>query len=427
MVTGGRDSLAGLRVLDFTWVYAGPFATRQFADLGAEVIKVEPYELGALERRYALIMERNGVKQSSFSVFLNRGKKSLSVNLKLEKGLNIIKEFIKKSDIVISNMAPGSMDKLGLGYEDVKRINSKIIYCTISCFGYSGSYANEPGFDLIAQAASGWIGQSDPPILAPIAIGDCSAALHATIAILAALHYREKTGIGQNIDISMVDCLFHSQEANQAAYLFSGRTVPPVPHGRLHSSYAPYGLIRGRDGLIAIAALSRVLWEKFVRVMGKDYEWLFTDPRTSELTTRCTYENAPFIHKVIEEWVMKFDSVKDVEHMLKDAGVPAMRVRGFEEASSAPYIREREMIVKMKQPFAGELEVYGSPFKMSQTPGRVMGHTPLIGEHSREVLSGILGYSDGQIDNLFEESVVYKEEAVDRLDEELERLKEGSR
>lgn len=389
------------------------------------MIKVEPYEVGALERHYAMVMERNGVEQSSYSVFLNRGKKSLSINLKLEKGLEIIQELIKTSDIMISNMAPGSMIQLGLGYEEVEKINPKVIYCTISCFGQTGSYANEPGFDLIAQAASGWVGQSNPPMPAPLAIGDCNAGMHAITAILAALYYREKTGLGQNIDISMTDCLFHLHESTPPAYLFSGRTIPPAPNGRWSASYAPYGIIEGRDGLIAIAALSDAIWERLIKVMGEEYAWLLIDPRTDKLTTRLTYENAPFIHQVIAEWVMKFDSVQDVENRLRDAGVPAIRIRGFAEVSNAPYIREREMIVRMQQPFIGELEVYGSPFKMSRTPGRLAGHAPLIGEHSREVLSTILNYSDEQIDRLFEEEVVYREEAVDRLDDELERLGEG--
>ncbi|MCJ7743147.1 MAG: CoA transferase [Dehalococcoidales bacterium] len=424
MVRSKRGALEGLRVLDLTWVYAGPFATRQFADMGAEVIKVEPPGVGALERRYSLIMERHGVKQSSYAVFLNRGKKSLSINMKTKTGLKIIRELVKKSDIVISNMAPGAMKELGLGYEAVKRINPRIIYCTISCFGHYGAYASEPGFDLIAQVASSWCGQTDPPAAAPVAIGDANAAIHATTAILAALYYREKTGRGQNIDISMTDCLFHLNENNAPGYLFSGRTVPAVPNTRWAAAYAPYALIKGPDGLIGIAALSDILWEKLVRAMGEGYEWLLTDPRTNDLGTRLTYQNAPFIHQTLEDWVAKFDSIQQVEDLLRAAGVPAMRVKTFAEVVDAPYIRDREMVVKMKQPFAGEIEIYGSPFKMSETPGKVMGHAPLIGEHSREILSQTLGYNDAEIDKLFAEGVIYKEPAVDRLDEELERLKE---
>lgn len=423
MARGKQSALKGLRVLDFTWVYAGPFATRQLVDMGAEVIKVEPQGNGALERRYSLVMERNGVKQSSYHVFLNRGKKSLSIDIKTKEGLKIIRELVKVSDIMISNMAPGAMKALGLGYAAVRRINPKIIYCTISCFGHYGSYATEPGFDLIAQVASSWCGQTDPPAPAPVAIGDCNAALHATTAILAALYYREKTGRGQSIDLSMTDCLFHLNENNGPGYLFSGRTVPAVPNTRWAAAYAPYGLYKGRDGLIAIAALSDVLWEKLVRAMGKGYEWLLTDPRTNDLAVRLTYQNAPFIHRTLEEWVARFDSVQQVEDLLRKAGIPAMRVRTFAEVVDAPYIRDREMLVKLKQPFVGEIEIYGSPFKMSETPGRVMGHAPLIGEHSGETLSRILGYSDAEIKKLFDRGVIYKEPAVDRLGEELQRLR----
>ena len=424
MVAKKRGALEGLRVLDLTWVYAGPFATRQFADMGAEVIKVEPPGVGALERRYSLVMERNGVRQSSYSTFLNRGKKSLSIDIKTRTGLKIVKDLVKKSDIVISNMAPGAMKDLGLSYEVVKRLNPQVIYCTISCFGHYGAYATEPGFDLIAQVASSWCGQTDPPMPAPLAIGDSNAAIHATTAILAALYHREKTGRGQSIDISMTDCLFHLHENNPPGYLFSGRTVPALPNTRWAAAYAPYGLIKGPDGLIAIAALSDALWERLVRIMGEGYEWLLTDPRTNDLAVRLTYANAPFIHQILEDWVAKFDSIRQVEKLLREAGVPAMCVKTFAEVVDAPYIRDREMVVKMKQPFAGEIEIYGSPFKMSETPGKIMGYAPLIGEHSRQILSQTLGYSEAEIDKLFAKGVLYKEPAVDRLDEELERLKE---
>jgi len=423
-MTEEKHALKGLRVLDFTWVYAGPFAARQLVDLGAEVIKVEPTETGALERHYSLVLERNGVAQSSYAVFLNRGKKSLSINLKTEKGLNIIRALAEKSDIVLSNMAPGTMKSLQLGYEDIKKINSRIIYCDISCFGHYGSFANEPGFDIIAQAASGYCGQSDPPMPAPMAIGDSNAGMHATAAILAALYYREKTGIGQYIDISMTDCLFHSHENNPPGYLFSNRTVLPAKNSRWASAYSPYALIKGKDGFVAVAALSDALWEKLVQAMGQDYAWLMTHPRTNALGKRISYENAPFVHTVLEEWLQKFDTVEQAEAHLRKAGVPAMKVRGFEEICDAPYLKDREMLVKIKQPFAGEIEIYNSPFRMTETPGRVMGYAPLLGENNREILSRDLGYGDEAIDQLLAEGVLYQEEAVDWLPEELKRLKE---
>ena len=415
MAIGKEGALAGLRVLDFTWVYAGPFATRQLADLGAEVIKVDRYKIGAIERHYFLEIEAEGVRQSSYATSLNRGKKSLCIDIRSRKGRDIMLELVRKSDVLIENMSPGTMEKCGLGYDDVKRVNSGIIYCSISCFGQYGPYSNEPGFDIIAQAASGWIGQADPPNQAPLAIGDCTAGIHATTAILAALYYREKTGVGQYIDISMTDCLFHLHEANPPAYLFSKRQVLPKPVGRWHSTYSPYAVLKGRDGFIAVGAITQDLWLLLVKAMGKEYEWLFSDPRTERLERRLTAENAPFVHQTIEDWLMKFDSVKDAERVLKDAGVPCMRIKSWTEVVDDPHTKAREMVVKMEQPFLGEIEAYGSPFKMSATFSGVRGHAPLIGEHNDEILCTLLDYSHKEIEALYTNEVIYKEEAVDRL------------
>jgi len=415
-------ALNGLLVLDFTWVYAGPFASRQLVDLGADVIKVERYELGAIERHYYLELERNGVRQSSYSTFLNRGKKSICIDIKTKEGRNIIMDLAKRADILLENMSPGAMSKLHLGYENVKKVNPKIIYCSICCFGQYGPYSHEPGFDIIAQAASGWVGQADPTNQAPVAIGDCVAGIHATTAILAALYYREKTDMGQYIDISMTDCLFHLHEANPPAYLFSMREIAPKPIARWHSTIAPYGIFKCPDGFIVIAAISEDTWKTLVESMGSEYEWLLTDPRTSRLGARLTAENAPFIHQLLEDWLTKFDSVNDAERLLKEAGVPCMRVKTFTEVVDDPHIQAREMIVKMKQPFVGEVETYGSPFKMSATSAGVRGYAPLLGEHNRQILSSMLGCSDEQVNALYERRVLYKETAVDKLPEELKRL-----
>lgn len=421
-MTEPRHALEGLRVLDFTWVYAGPFASRQLADMGAEVIKIEPVQTGALERRYSLLLERDGVAQSSYAVFLNRGKKSLSIDLKTPQGLQIIMELARTADILLSNLAPGAMKKLGLGYDDLRRQNPGIIYCNISCFGHTGAYAEEPGFDLIAQVASSWVGQCDPPMTAPLAIGDSNAAMHATTAMLAALYYRGKTGQGQEIDISMTDCLFHSNENNPPGYLFSNRTVPPKKHTRWASAYSPYALLKGKDGYLGIAAISDILWTKLVHAMGPDYQWLLTHERTDALQKRISYANADFVHETLETWLQQFEQVEEAERFLRAAGVPAMKVRSFEEICDAPYIKDRQMLVKMHQPFAGEIEIYNSPLKMSETPGRVTGHAPLIGEHNRQILADLLGYDAPIIDRLHAEGVLYQEPAVQRLPAELERI-----
>ena len=182
--------LTGVTVLDFTWVLAGPHAAKTLADMGANVIKVEQYKAGANERWLPKRVEKNGVTQSSYTINVNRGKRSICVNMKSPKGMEIIKKLIKKSDVLIENFAPDVMGKLKLDYDKVKEIKPDIIYCSISSFGHWGPYWDRPGYDMIAQGASGWSNQSKPPIIAPMSIGDTVAAIHATTAINAALYHR---------------------------------------------------------------------------------------------------------------------------------------------------------------------------------------------------------------------------------------------
>ncbi len=412
--------LHGVTILDFTWVLAGPFATRVLADMGATVIKVERYREGSSERALPLIVEHDGVRQSSYNINCNRGKKSVCLNLKSKQGIELIHELIGKSDVVMENFAPGVMERLGLDYESVRRIKPDIIYCSVSCFGHWGPYSRMPGYDLIAQASSGWTDQNVTQQISPVSIGDMNASMHAATAVLAALYCRNETGVGQNIDISMMDCLFHFHENTLPWYLITdavGAPVEPPKIGRLHPGYAPYGIYTAKDGSITIACLTRPRWEGLLNAMGKDYEWLRDDPRAADVSTRCTEKNAPFIHKVVEEWVMSHNSVADVERILQENGVPCLRVRGIKElADSDPHIKEREMLVEVEQPFVGTMKMYGSPFKMSETPCGVTGHGPFIGEHNSEILGGLLGYSRERISTLYQREVLYHEDAVERLE-----------
>lgn len=414
--------LNGVTILDFTWVLAGPFATRTLADMGAYVLKVERYKDGTNERHLPLIQTHNGVTQSSYNINCNRGKKSICVNLKNPQGMSLIQELIKKSDVLIENFAPGVMEKLKLDYKSVKKIKEDIIYCSISCFGHWGPYSNKPGYDMIAQGASGWTDQNEIPQIAPVSIGDMTASIHAAAAICVALYCREKTGVGQNIDISMMDCLFSLHENTLPWYLMSsaiGKPVEPPKIGRHHPGYAPYGIYKGKNGYITIASLTQPRWEAIVKTMGKDYEWLNTDPRAATVSTRCIEENAPFIHKIVEEWVMSQDSVEESEKKLEENGCPCLRVHSIKElADEDPHIKAREMMVEVEQPFIGKMKMYGSPLKMSETPAGVRGHAPLLGEHTEEILTHILDYSKEKIQELYENEVLYHESAVDRLKEE---------
>ena len=271
--TQSQVPLSDITVLDFTWVLAGPHASKTLADMGANVIKVEQYKAGANERWLPLRITKNDVTQSSYTITVNRGKRSICVNMKTPKGMKLIQELIKKSDVLLENFAPGVMDRLKLDYDSVKKIKKDIIYCSISCFGHWGPYSHKPGYDMIAQGASGWTGQSDPPIIAPVSIGDTTASMHACTAILAALHHRTKTGVGQNIDISMMDCLFSLHENTLPWFMISeaaGNPIKPAKIGQKHPGYAPYGIYKGKNGFICIACLTEARWVPLVELMGRE-------------------------------------------------------------------------------------------------------------------------------------------------------------
>ena len=418
--------LSDITVLDFTWVLAGPHSTKTLADMGANVIKVDRYKDGANERALSLRIEKDGVVQSSYHLHVNRGKKSICVNLKHPKGIEIIQELIKISDIVIENFAPGVMERLNLDYETVRKIKPDIIYCSISAFGHQGPNSNKPGYDVIAQAASGWTGLSDPPVMAPSSIGDTTASMHACTAMLAALHHRFRTGQGQYIDIAMVDCLFTLQENAFPWYWISEAVGEPVKMsatGQKSPGYAPYGIYNGKNGHIAIASLTQNRWPQLVDLLGPEYGWMQEDPRYCELSNRCSTANTPFVHDVIEKWVMSQDSVEEAERILEEVGIPCARVKNLVElATMDPQIGEREMRPVFYQPFLGPVRMYGSPLKFSETPSAIRGYAPFVGEHNKEVLSSLLNYEPEKITELYQDNVIYHAPEVERLPEELEKM-----
>ena len=413
--------LEGVTILDFTWVLAGPHTTKTLRDMGANVIKVERYNDGSNERWLPIRMDHDGVTQSSYSINVNRGKRSICVNLKKGEGMQIIRELIAKSDVVMENFAPGVMKRIKLDYEAAKQIKNDIIYCSLSCFGHYGPYSHKAGYDVIAQGASGWTDQCEIPQIAPVSIGDMLASMHASTAILGAMVHRQKTGVGQNIDISMMDCLFSMHENTLPWYLMGsavGKKIDPPKVGPHHPGYAPCGFYKGKDGYIAIVSLTEPRWIPMVKLMGPEYEWLLTDPRAKDVSTRCSTENSSVIHNAVSKWVASMPSVREVERILDEVGVPCMRCRSITElADSDEHIKAREMMVTLEQPFIGPMRHYGSPLKMSETPCGVRGYSPFLGEHNEEVLSQVLGYDAAKIGKLYDSQVLYHEPCVERLDE----------
>ena len=419
--------LSNVNVLDFTWVLAGPHATKTLADMGANVLKVEQFTNGTNERHQALQVEKNGVTQSSYHLNLNRGKKSLCINLKHPKGIALISELIGKSDVIVENFAPGVMDRLGLDYESAKKINPAIIYCSISAFGHWGHGHQKPGYDIIAQASSGWLGLSASRIPAPIAIGDTVAAMHACTAIGAALYHRMLSGQGQNIDISLVDCLFTLHDTSFPSFWISeaaGREPFIMPGVTQKSpTSAPYGVYKGKNGFMSIALMSQARWPDLVDALGPENAWLKTDPRTIDVANRCKTENVSLVHDALEAWVLSQDSVEEAEGKLQAAGIPCSRVKTIQElATTDPLLESRQMRMEQPQPFLGTVKMYGSPLKFSETPAGIRGYAPFLGEHNREVLSQMLGYSSDRIDHLYSDSVLYHAPEVESLPDELKRM-----
>lgn len=412
--------LQGITVLDFSWVLTGPYATRTLCDLGAEVIKLERYKEGSAERHFPLELHENKVTQSTYDIFCNRGKKSICVNVKNPKGKQTTYDLIKKSDIIIENFAPGTMDRIGLGYENAKKINEKIIYCSISCFGQYGPYRNKPGFDIIAQAASGWTSGNKNPQAAPSAIADTVAGIHSTTAILAALYAREKFGIGQYIDIAMTDCLFGLQESAIPFYSISksiGKPVELGKVGRFTDGYAPYGIFNGKNGSINIAAITPSTFERLLKAMGKEH--LLGDERVNTVAARCA--NGPYINKIIEDWIAEQGTVEKAEEILTEHNVPCMRAKSHKELiDSDPNIAARNMLVDIDQPFMGKIKVTGSSIKMSETECKVRGHSPLLGENNEEIFRDLLGYSEEKIKDLYESEAIYQSDVAAMLNKKNE-------
>ncbi len=430
METVKPGPLSNVNVLDFTWVLAGPHAAKTLTDMGAQVIKVEKYKAGTNERHQALQVEKNGITQCSYHLNLNRGKKSVCINLKHPKGIELIHELIKKSDIIIENFSPLVMGRLGLDYEGARKIKPNIIYCSISAWGHFGPNSDKPGYDAIAQAASGWIGLTAKKVGAPVAIGDTMAAMHACTAILGALYHRTLTGEGQNIDISLVDCLFSIHETSFPAYWISEAAGKPfIMPGTDQKSptSSPYGVYNGKNGAISIALLSDNRWPELVDLMGPGYEWLKTDPRTIDVAARCKNENVFLVHDALESWVMSQGSVEEAEGKLEGVGIPCCRVKTIPElATTDPHLGARGMRVKKVQPFIGPITMSGSPLKFSETPAMIRGYAPFLGEHNREVLGSFLDYSKEQIEALYKEDVLYHAPEVEKLPEELKRIAENA-
>lgn len=391
-------ALENIKVLDLTRVLAGPFATMILGDLGADIIKIEMPVKGDDARHFGPYIN----DESAYFISLNRNKRSITLNLKAEKGRELFLEMVKKADVVVENYRPGTMEKLGLGYETLREINPKLIYVAVSGYGHTGPYRERAAYDAVVQAIGGLMsitGAKDgEPTRVGTSIGDIVAGLYAAIGALAALNTRNETGKGQKVDVAMLDSQVAILENAIARYVVTGEA--PAPGGNRHPSIVPFEDFETLNGKIMIAAGNDALWASFCKVIGR--EELIADEKfkTNALRNENYKELRPEIAKVIEK-----KTTEEWQELLDKAGIPNGPINTIDKVIEHPQVLARDMIIEIDHPVSGKLKVPGIPIKLSETPGEIKRTSPLLGEHRNEILKELLDYSEEEIKELEKENI----------------------
>lgn len=382
-----------LKVLDLTRVLAGPYASMVLADFGANVIKIETPEIGDDSRSFGPFIG----KESVYFMSLNRGKRSMTLNLKQNEAQDIFRKMVKKADIVLENYRPGTMEKFGLGYEQLKKVNPRIIYAACSGFGHNGPYSQKPAYDVIVQGMGGIMsitGQDGgEPTRVGVSMGDITAGLFTVIGLLTALYIREFTNHGQKVDVAMLDCQVAILENAIARYLVTCKV--PVPIGNRHPSITPFEAFATQNGYIIIAVGNDRLWSKFCRLIKR--EDLIADER---FATNAQRTNNQKQLKAILDGIFPDKTVAAWIELLDGAGIPCGPINTIDRVLDDPQVKAREMIVEIDHPMAGRLRMPGLPIKLSETPGTVEKPAPLLGQHTADILKELLGMSTTQITEL---------------------------
>jgi crotonobetainyl-CoA:carnitine CoA-transferase CaiB-like acyl-CoA transferase len=384
--------LEGLRVLDFTRHLAGPFAAMTLGDLGADVVKVEAPGRGDDTRGFPPYW--NG--ESCYFMSTNRNKRSITLNLQEEKGREIARKLAAESDILLESFRTGTAEKLGIGYDDLRATNPRLIYCSVSAVGRDGPDKDRAGVDLLMQAYAGLMSitgeEGRPPVRVGTSVVDLTAGANAVQAILAALYVRERTGNGQRVESSLLEGQVAWLTYHAVSYFGTGHV--PERLGSAHGSVAPYGAFATRDGFLVVAVVNDGLFARFCGVIGR--EDLITDPRFTTNPLRC--EHRPQLQEEIES-ALASDDAQAWATKMDEAGVPCSPVNSIDTVLGLPQVLHRQMVVDVDHPEVPELRMPGIPIKLSDSPGAVRLPPPTLGQHTDEVL-GALGYSADDIGEL---------------------------
>ena len=394
-----RPPLHGVRVIDMTRVLAGPFCTMSLGDMGAEVIKVEEPGKGDDTRGWPPFVHG----EAMYFLSVNRNKKSLTLDLKARDGQEILRRLLASADVVVENFRPGTMERLGFGYETLERANPRLIYCSISGFGESGPEAHRPGYDLIVQGESGVMditGFPDgPPVKVGNSIGDLVAGMAAAQGITLALLSRSQTGKGQKVEIGMLDVMASLLTYQAGLYWNAGGR--PARRGNEHPSIVPYEVFKAQDVYITLGVANNSLWDRTCKAL--DRPDLIKDPRFDTEANRVTNRKVlvPLLNEILgarpaDEWLARLDK----------AGVPAGRIKSVAEVCESAHLRARGMMVSLAHPKAGSIRVMGVPVRLHDTPGGAQAAPPLLGQHTDEVLTKLLRMPRARVEKLRAAGVV---------------------
>ena len=397
----GKGLLDGIQVIDLTRVLAGPYCTMLLGDLGADIIKIEHPERGDDTRHWGPPFVEGG--QSAYFLCANRNKRSLTLNLKSDQGIKVLRDLIQVGDVVVDNFRTGTLERWGLPYEELNRLREGIIYCTITGYGYTGPYRDRPGYDFMAQAQGGFMSVNGPvdgePFRAGVAIADLAAGIFASNAIMAALFARERTGEGQRIDISLLDSMVALMSYVASNHLVSGEN--PRRYGNAHPNIVPYQEFKSRDGYIALAAGNDKQWEILCNAIGhpewaEDERFVNNPKRLENRALLIENVNREIGKRASDEWLSIFEEI----------GIPAASINNMEQTFSDPQVQARNLRLEVPHPTAGTVPLVASPLNIPTSPTAVRHPPPLLGQHTEEILSDILNYDEGSIKSLQEAGVV---------------------